>query len=119
MTSALLYLRFTSLVNLVLHRIRRLKQPKYVMGTVAAIAYFYFFVGRRFGQAMASSGPMMPQTMATFATMGICVLLTTVGLLRLAFAWARAARALETSCCLVWGRVLVRAVARAASICRT
>ena len=88
MTSALLYLRLTSLANLVMHRIRRLKQPKYVMGTVAAIAYFYFFVGRRFGQAMASSGPMMPATMSTFATMGICILLTVVGLLRLGFAWA-------------------------------
>jgi ABC-2 type transport system permease protein len=91
MTGALLYLRLTSLRNLVLHRIRRLRQPKYVLGTAVAIAYFYFVVGRRVGTAWAASGAAMAAQgsggVSSFATLSICVLLSAVGMLRLAYAW--------------------------------
>ena len=63
MLGALLYLRLTSLQNLVLSRLRRLKQPKYFFGAVVGAAYFYFFFFRRFsgdavGAARALPGPM-------------------------------------------------------------
>jgi ABC-2 type transport system permease protein len=48
MLGALLYLRLTSLKNLLLSRLRRLKQPKYLLGAVVGVSYFYFLVYRRF-----------------------------------------------------------------------
>ena len=47
MLSALLYLRLTSLKNIALSRLRRLKQPKYFLGAVAGIAYIYFIFSRQ------------------------------------------------------------------------
>jgi ABC-2 type transport system permease protein len=41
---ALLYLRFTTLHNKVAGQLRRLRQPKYLMGAIAAAAYFWFFI---------------------------------------------------------------------------
>lgn len=43
---ALLYLRLTSLRNRVLGGLRRLRQPKYAIGALAAAAYFWFFFFR-------------------------------------------------------------------------
>ena len=53
MLGALLYLRLVSLRNLVVQRILRLRQPKYLVGTVVAVAYFYFILMHR-------NGPMGP-----------------------------------------------------------
>jgi len=50
---ALLYLRLTSLRNLVAGRLRRLRQPKYAAGGVAAALYFWFFFFRRRGPGNA------------------------------------------------------------------
>ncbi|MEO6993401.1 MAG: putative ABC exporter domain-containing protein [Lacunisphaera sp.] len=47
MTSAFLYLQFTSLKNRVTERIRRLKQPKYLVGAIVGVGYFYFFFFRK------------------------------------------------------------------------
>ncbi len=47
MLRALLYLRVTSAVNLVLSRIRRLRQPKYLMGAIVGAFYIYFIYFRR------------------------------------------------------------------------
>lgn len=44
---ALLYLRLTSLRNLLLRRLQRLRQPKYLLGAIAGAAYFWFFFFRR------------------------------------------------------------------------
>ena len=44
---ALFYLRVTSLRNLVITRFLRLKQPKYLIGAVVGVVYFYFLVVRR------------------------------------------------------------------------
>jgi hypothetical protein len=92
MPGALLYLRLTSLANLVLFRLRRLRQPKYLLGTAAAAAYFYFFFLRRFSTAWAMSGPAMGMTPASggtplFIIVGICFVVAGLALVRIAFAW--------------------------------
>lgn len=46
MLGALLYLRLTSLQNLVRTRVQRLRQPKYLVGAIVGIAYFWFFFFR-------------------------------------------------------------------------
>src|SRR6185436_14891711 len=51
--SALLYLQLTSLKNLLLSRLRRLRQPKYLFGAAVGAAYFWFFFFRPLG----SGGP--------------------------------------------------------------
>jgi ABC-2 type transport system permease protein len=88
MIRALLYLRLTSLWNLVGYRIRRLRQPRYLVGAAVAVLYFYYFFLRRLGLAgpaaldagaMASAGAML--------VVPSCVLLSAIGLLRIAFAW--------------------------------
>ena len=53
MTSAFLYLQFTSIRNSLVQRFRRLKQPKYLFGALAGGAYFYFFFFRN----VLRSGP--------------------------------------------------------------
>jgi hypothetical protein len=59
MLGALLYLRLTSLKNLILSRLRRLRQPKYLVGAIVGIAYFYFVVFRGAGRAHhRGSGPV-------------------------------------------------------------
>jgi ABC-2 type transport system permease protein len=49
MLSALLYLRLTSLQNFLRSRLRRLRQPKYLVGAIVGCAYFYFFFFRSVG----------------------------------------------------------------------
>src|SRR5688572_26753308 len=46
---ALLYLRATSLANLLLGRLRRLRQPKYLAGAIAGAVYLWFFFIRGLG----------------------------------------------------------------------
>ena len=60
MLGALLYLRLTSLKNLLLSRLRRLKQPKYLLGAIVGAAYFYFVFFRRFGAATPRPPRRMP-----------------------------------------------------------
>ena len=48
------YLQATSLVNAIRQRLRRLRQPKYLLGALAAGAYLYFFILRG---AMRAGGP--------------------------------------------------------------
>jgi putative ABC exporter len=47
MTSALFYLRATSIVGRVKSRLKRLKQPKYLAGALVGAAYLYFVFFRR------------------------------------------------------------------------
>jgi hypothetical protein len=56
MTGALLYLRWMSLRNMVLSRFRRLKQPKYLVGAIVGVWYFYFMFFRRAYSAGRGSG---------------------------------------------------------------
>lgn len=62
MLRALLYLRLTSLKNLLLAQLRRLRQPKYLFGALFAIAYFYFFFFRHASAAAPAhaQGAMLP-----------------------------------------------------------
>ncbi len=61
--NALGYLVARSFVNGVLFRLRRLRQPKYLLGTILGAAYFYFYFGKVLGGAhspfgqRATSGP--------------------------------------------------------------
>src|SRR5262249_24069013 len=48
MLSALLYLRLTSFANWVRARVRRLRQPKYLIGAIVGFAYFYLVFFRNF-----------------------------------------------------------------------
>jgi len=89
MLGALLYLRLMSLRNLVVHRVRRLRQPKYLIGTAVAVAYFYFILLHRNGpmgptSAMAArAGAGAGAVAAALTCGGLCL----VALIRIAFAW--------------------------------
>ena len=56
MLSALLYLRATSFRNWVVARVRRLRQPKYLLGAIVGVAYFYFFFFRTLATPAGSRG---------------------------------------------------------------
>ncbi|MFT3780914.1 MAG: putative ABC exporter domain-containing protein [Nibricoccus sp.] len=62
MTRALVYLQLTSLKNSVLERMRRLKNPRYVLAVVVGAAYFYFLIFRKAGHSppppALDSGPI-------------------------------------------------------------
>jgi len=92
MAGALLYYRLTSLGNLVAYRLRRLRQPKYLLGTVVAVAYFYYFVFRRVGLAWAASPGGLRTApagdSALFFVAAACAGLSILALLRIGFAWA-------------------------------
>jgi len=62
MISALLYLQYHSLKNRTLMRIKRLKQPKYLLGGLVGGLYFYFYFIRSF---MGLPGRRQPLTLAT------------------------------------------------------
>ena len=90
MIGALLFLRLTSLRNLVVYRIRRLREPKYLLGTAVAVAYFYYFVGRNIRTAWAAGsvpGGNPLGSMTAFSFVPVCVVLVLLGTLRIAYAW--------------------------------
>ncbi|MBN9693161.1 MAG: hypothetical protein J0M24_23205 [Verrucomicrobia bacterium] len=58
LTRALVFLQTRSLVNAVRMRIRRLKQPKYLIGAVVGFSYLYFWFGRAVFGNWRSSGSM-------------------------------------------------------------
>jgi hypothetical protein len=78
---ALLYLTFTSLRNNLRQRLRRLRQPKYLVAAVIGAAYFYFFV---FGGLFRSTGAktafedFMPGGTDLYVPFGAAVLLVLV-----------------------------------------
>ena len=87
---ALIYLKLTSLWNLVLHRVGRLRQPKYLLGAVAACAYFYYFLGRNLGviaRAQHPAGSAAASASILIVTL-VGTVLSALGLLRIAYAWA-------------------------------
>ena len=60
MLNALLYLRLTSFRNWLLSRIRRLRQPKYLVGAIVGTAYLYFFFIRGFARHPGSGATPLP-----------------------------------------------------------
>ena len=62
MNSALRYLLTRSLLNGLLVRLRRLRQPKYLLGALIGCAYFYFYFYRflfRGGAPTVMHGPSL------------------------------------------------------------
>ena len=55
--NALGYLVTRSFVNGVLFRLRRLRQPKYLLGAILGAAYFYLYFGRVLGASRQPIGP--------------------------------------------------------------
>ncbi|HEY5079850.1 MAG TPA: putative ABC exporter domain-containing protein, partial [Opitutaceae bacterium] len=86
MFRALLYLRLTSLRNMVAFRIRRMRQPKYLIGTVFAVLYLYYFLVRRQSMGASGAGPVLAGA-ASISTAFLCGGAAAVFLIRIAFAW--------------------------------
>jgi hypothetical protein len=89
MVGAFVYLRATSLRNQVVHRLGRLRQPKYLFGALFAAAYFYFFVIQRMNRvgAAAALAPGNAHSAGMLAAGFICAFLCVAGLIRVAYAW--------------------------------
>lgn len=49
MVSAYLYLQVMTIINLVVQRLKRLKQPRYLLGALGGTAYMYYFFFRHVG----------------------------------------------------------------------
>jgi hypothetical protein len=87
MIRALVYLRLTSLKNVVLSRVRRLRQPKYLAGAIVGAAYFYLMIFRRVTHAdrLPAAGPhgaagLPADLLPVLATLGALVLLVIAAL---------------------------------------
>lgn len=82
---ALVYLQATSAAGRVRARLRRLKQPKYLVGAIAGAAYLYFFVFRNMlrGPAFPGAHGAMP---AEFVPL-VAPLLAVAAFLMFAYAW--------------------------------
>ena len=85
MLGALLYLRLTSLRNLIAYRLGRLKQPKYLVGAVVAVLYLYFFLGRRQVLVGSQAGPAAAA--GNISAAFICASAAALFLIRIAYAW--------------------------------
>lgn len=80
---ALLYLQVHSLKNRTLVRLKRLKQPKYLVGGIVGALYFYFYFfrylfggrisGQRFTQTIAPENLVLVESLGALALMGIIV----------------------------------------------
>jgi hypothetical protein len=84
---ALAYLQWTSLTGRIRQRLRRLRQPKYLVGAIAGAAYMYFFVFRHFvgmhgGRAASGFAQIPPEFRALMAPVAAVALLVV-----LASAW--------------------------------
>ncbi len=91
MIAALAYLRLTSLGNRVASAVRRLREPKYLAGALAGVAYFYFFLFRPMGVArgpllLGDPAGALRQSGAALAAAGSAILLG-LFLGRQALAW--------------------------------
>ena len=62
MSGALLYLQVTSLRNAVWRRVRRLRQPRYLIASLVGAAYFYFFFFRGAWRHAGGPGPAAGNT---------------------------------------------------------
>jgi hypothetical protein len=89
MLGALLYLRLTSLKNLVLSRVRRLRQPKYLVGAIVGAAWFYFTFLRHFSAAAPRPRGALGPALPTFDLTPALASFGALALLGIAmFAWA-------------------------------
>src|SRR5664280_631770 len=85
MTGALVYLQATVIKNAVAQRVRRLRQPRYLIATLLGLAYFYFLFFRRSSWRGAGPGA----TVAS-ANIGLLVGISIAALImaaRIVYAW--------------------------------
>ncbi len=59
MAGAFFYLTFCSIRNRIRRRLRRLREPRYLFGSIVGILYFYFMVFRRIGAPARASAPSL------------------------------------------------------------
>ena len=83
MLGALLYLRFTSLKNLLISRFRRLRQPKYLVGAIVGLAYFYFVIFNGLGSGKRPSATPAMMTPDQLLPADTAALMMAVGALAL------------------------------------
>jgi hypothetical protein len=86
MIGALLYLRLISLRNMVAYRVGRLRQPRYLIGAAATVAYFYFTFLRRLRVA-AATGTGLSATIVGLIVATLCATMCAIALLIIAYAW--------------------------------
>src|SRR5215472_2783391 len=82
MLSALLYLQVHSFKNRTLQRLKRLRQPKYLIGGIAGGIYFYFYFFRYlFGFQNGRQGFLSqtsPESLAIYESLGALILFVIV-----------------------------------------
>jgi len=82
MLSALLYLQYHSLRNRTLLRLKRLRQPKYLIGGIVGAIYFYFYFFRylfvRQGSPASVTVSTVPGDIAIYEAIGACLFLAAV-----------------------------------------
>lgn len=80
MNSALFYLQYHSIKNRTVMRIKRLKQPKYLLGAVVGGLYFYWYFFRTLFGTSTRGRPLAllasPDNQALFESIGALILLT-------------------------------------------
>src|SRR5215467_10345555 len=82
MLSALLYLQFHSVKNRLAVRLKRLQQPKYLLGGIVGGIYFYFYFFRHLfgvqGSPGASSATSTVSALALYESLGAVILFIVV-----------------------------------------
>src|SRR5438093_366075 len=81
MLSALIYLQYHSFKNRMLMRVRRLKQPKYLLGALVGGLYFYFYFFKYLFAARGGSTSFVAgsaQDLVLFESIGAVILLILV-----------------------------------------
>jgi putative ABC exporter len=82
MISALFYLQYHSIRNRLVMRLKRLRQPKYLVGGIVGGLYFYFYFFRYLFSMRAKQGPLAaassPQDLAFYEGLGALILLVIV-----------------------------------------
>ena len=77
MIDAALYLAGRSLVNGLRRRLRRLRQPKYMIGFAVGLLYYYAFFLRPRGGGQSSAAPLPGAAAEVVAMLGLVVLIVT------------------------------------------
>jgi ABC-2 type transport system permease protein len=76
--AALLYLRLSSLLGRLRYRLKRLRQPKYLIGAIVGGAYLYFFLFRRvsgsYTRATQAFPADLPARIEDFAALGLLII---------------------------------------------
>jgi hypothetical protein len=82
MTAAFVYLTACSIRNGILVKLRRLRQPRYLIGTIVGLLYFYFYVfgglRRATGEGPRTPWDVVARTGISFELIGLVALLVIV-----------------------------------------